>query len=123
MYIDVLSVIISAECGKGGIQMFRSRLLVGLAVFLGLISGIIVSLPAAAAVSSAGIIRPVVSTADHSKFKELDRKFTSGPEVTKACLKCHNLAASQVHDTVHWTWDGRQGDKRGEGKAKTLNNF
>ena len=26
------------------------------------------------------------STADHSKFKELQQTFTSGPEVTKACL-------------------------------------
>ena len=78
---------------------------------------------ARAAVSPAEVLRPVVSTADHSKFKDLDKQFVSGPEVTKACLKCHNLAAAQVHDTVHWTWDGRKNDKKGEGKAKILNNF
>ncbi len=64
-----------------------------------------------------------LSTADHSRFQELDRQFVSGPEVTKACLKCHNLAASQFHDTIHWTWNGRKTDKKSEGKVKTLNNF
>ena len=103
--------------------MSRSCWLMGWAVFWGLIIGLVGSLPATASVSPAGVMRPVVSTADHSKFKELDRKFSSGPEVTKVCLKCHNLAASQVHDTVHWTWDGRKGDNKGEGKAKILNNF
>ena len=29
------------------------------------------------------------STADHSKFKELDKDFKTGPEVTEACLICH----------------------------------
>ena len=45
------------------------------------------------------------STADHSNFKELQRKFTSGPEVTKACLTCHTEAALQIHRTKHWTWE------------------
>lgn len=43
-------------------------------------------------------------TADHSKFKELQQPFTSGPEVTKACLSCHNEAGKQVMQTIHWTW-------------------
>ncbi|MGD2119736.1 MAG: hypothetical protein PVG66_15365, partial [Chromatiales bacterium] len=29
------------------------------------------------------------STADHSKFDELKGPFNNGPEVTRACLKCH----------------------------------
>ncbi|MDP2107483.1 MAG: hypothetical protein Q8J67_00360, partial [Rhodocyclaceae bacterium] len=36
-------------------------------------------------------------TADHSKFKELQKQFKTGPEVTKACLSCHTEAAKQVH--------------------------
>ncbi|WP_197538722.1 tetrathionate reductase family octaheme c-type cytochrome [Azoarcus sp. KH32C] len=30
------------------------------------------------------------STADHAKFKELQQQFASSPEVTKACLVCHD---------------------------------
>ena len=43
-------------------------------------------------------------TADHSKFEVLQQTFTSGPEVTAACLSCHNEAALQFHKTIHWTW-------------------
>jgi hypothetical protein len=28
-------------------------------------------------------------SADHVEFKVLKKRFTSGPEVTKACLSCH----------------------------------
>jgi len=45
----------------------------------------------------------LASTADHSKFKELQGPFGSGPEVTKACLACHTEAARQIHKTKHWT--------------------
>lgn len=45
------------------------------------------------------------STADHSKFEILQQPFTSGPEVTQACLSCHNQAAHQVMNTVHWSWE------------------
>jgi octaheme c-type cytochrome (tetrathionate reductase family) len=45
------------------------------------------------------------STADHSKFKELQGPFASGPEVTQACLSCHTEAAKQVHKSIHWTWE------------------
>ena len=43
-------------------------------------------------------------TADHSKFEILQQEFFSGPEVTEACLTCHNEAALQFHKTIHWTW-------------------
>ncbi len=43
------------------------------------------------------------STADHSKFEELQQDFKSGPEVTQACLSCHTEAAKQLHKTTHWT--------------------
>ena len=45
------------------------------------------------------------STADHSKFKDLQGPFGSGPEVTKACLACHNEASHQVMKSIHWTWE------------------
>ena len=43
-------------------------------------------------------------TSDHSKHEILKQEFKSGPEVTKACLSCHNQAALQFHKTIHWTW-------------------
>jgi octaheme c-type cytochrome (tetrathionate reductase family) len=64
------------------------------------------------------------STADHSKFKELQTAFKTGPEVTKACLACHNDAAKQVQHTKHWTWevvDPKTGQKLG--KKNIINNF
>ena len=73
--------------------------------------------------------KPVVkqqskSTADHSKFKELQKEFKSGPEVTKACLACHTEAAKQVHHSKHWTWE-YQNPKTGQmlGKKHVINNF
>jgi octaheme c-type cytochrome (tetrathionate reductase family) len=63
-------------------------------------------------------------TADHGKFKELQKPFKSGPEVTKACLECHNDAAQQVQHTKHWTWevvDPATGQKLG--KKNLINNF
>lgn len=44
------------------------------------------------------------ATADHSKFEILQQEFTSGPEVTQACLSCHTEAASQIQKSTHWTW-------------------
>lgn len=64
------------------------------------------------------------STADHSKFKELQKSFTSGPEVTKVCLSCHTEAAKQVQHTKHWTWeytDPKSGQKLG--KKNLINNY
>jgi octaheme c-type cytochrome (tetrathionate reductase family) len=64
------------------------------------------------------------STADHGKFKELDKDFKTGPEVTKACLSCHTEAAKQVHRTPHWTWDFMNPTTEQRlGKKNVLNNF
>jgi octaheme c-type cytochrome (tetrathionate reductase family) len=64
------------------------------------------------------------STADHGKFKELQRDFTSGPEVTKACLTCHTEAAKQIHKTTHWTWEFRNpANDQVLGKRRVINNF
>ena len=64
------------------------------------------------------------STADHSKFKELQRSFATGPEVTKACLSCHTEAANQIHKTKHWNWDVvNPATGRKLGKKNVINNF
>lgn len=64
------------------------------------------------------------STADHTKFKELQKNFKTGPEVTKACLECHTEAAKQVHKTKHWTWEFlNPATKQRLGKKNVINNF
>ena len=64
------------------------------------------------------------STADHSKFEQLQKDFQTGPEVTKACLECHNEAAAQLHKTTHWTW-AFENKLTGQtlGKKNVINNF
>ncbi len=82
--------------------------------------------PAASAVAAAPANpKPAsTSTADHSKFKALQKNFKTGPEVTEACLTCHTEAAKQVQHTKHWTWesvDPKTGQKRG--KKNIINNY
>ena len=63
-------------------------------------------------------------TADHSRHEVLKKSFGSGPEVTQACLSCHNEAAEQFHQTIHWTWICPADPAQVMGKAGlTLNNF
>jgi octaheme c-type cytochrome (tetrathionate reductase family) len=67
---------------------------------------------------------PGKTTADHTRFKELQGPFRSGEEVTKVCLSCHTEAAKQVMDTRHWTWEytnPQTGQKLG--KRTMLNSF
>jgi len=64
------------------------------------------------------------TTADHSKFKELQAPFGNGPEVTKACLACHTEAAGQIHRTKHWTWEAVNAQTQQKlGKKTILNNY
>ena len=63
-----------------------------------------------------------VSTADHSKFEELNREFTKAEEVTKACLKCHNKAGKQFQNTIHWKWEVDCNNRK-LGKKHVINNF
>ena len=64
------------------------------------------------------------TTADHSQYKELQQVFNTGPEVTEACLSCHNKAGDQVQETIHWTWKCEADPKGRMGKGGiTLNNF
>ncbi len=64
------------------------------------------------------------STADHTKFKELQGPFADGPAVTKACLSCHNKAGKQFMHSLHWTWQYKH-PKTGQilGKKTLVNNF
>ena len=64
------------------------------------------------------------STADHTLFKQLDKPFKSGPEVTKACLECHTEASKQVHTSKHWNWEFTNPvDGKKVGKKNMVNNF
>ncbi|MGB5736476.1 MAG: tetrathionate reductase family octaheme c-type cytochrome [Thiohalocapsa sp.] len=64
------------------------------------------------------------STADHSKFEQLQGPFATGPDVTKACLGCHTEAAKQVHKSIHWTWEYTN-PETGQllGKKHVVNNY
>jgi len=61
---------------------------------------------------------------DHSKL--VKGPFQTGPEVTKACLQCHQEQARDFMKTVHWTWSSRQkaGGREFElGKVNAVNNY
>ena len=64
----------------------------------------------------------LAGTADHTKFKELQGPFGPGPEVTQACLACHNKAGHQVMKSIHWTWEAKV-DGRKLGKKHAANSF
>jgi octaheme c-type cytochrome (tetrathionate reductase family) len=64
------------------------------------------------------------STADHAKFAQLQGPFTSGPDVTRACLECHTEAGHQFMRNIHWTWH-YDNPKTGQtlGKKHLVNTF
>jgi len=69
-------------------------------------------------------------TADHSKFRELNRKFTKPEDVIRTCLSCHNLAGKDIMKTSHWLWTrkttrlkGKEGKSVDVGKKNIINNF
>jgi octaheme c-type cytochrome (tetrathionate reductase family) len=65
--------------------------------------------------------------ADHEPL--MPGPYEGGPEVTRRCLECHEEAAAQVMDTVHWTWQSEPVWVEGRaeavaiGKKNALNNF
>lgn len=67
------------------------------------------------------------SHTDHAAL--ITGPFASGPEVTAACLSCHEDAADQVMHTSHWTWESEPVLLPGRtepvtiGKKNSLNNF
>lgn len=64
---------------------------------------------------------------DHTDL--LSGPYETGSDVTRACLECHEDAAHEVAQTVHWTWesDPVMLDGRDEpvtiGKKNSINNF
>ena len=49
---------------------------------------------------------PPVVHVDHGAF--FPDPLKSGPDVTRACLRCHPNAALDVMKTSHWTWAGQK---------------
>ena len=75
---------------------------------------------------SYALVTPVLATttADHTKFRELQVHFESGPDVTRVCINCHTEAAGQIHKTKHWTWEFlNPKNKQRLGKKNIVNNF
>ena len=68
---------------------------------------------------------PAWSAVDHSAL--VKGPFKKAPEVTQACLKCHQKQAKDFMKTVHWTWSAEQsvpGRKTvALGKKNAINNF
>lgn len=64
---------------------------------------------------------------DHTDL--LEGPYENGSQVTKACLECHEDAAHEVAQTVHWTWESQPVEVEGRsepvtvGKKTSLNNF
>lgn len=81
--------------------------------------------PATLAARAAHMSDPVKDiTADHAKFDILKGPFTSGPEVTAACLSCHTEASNQVMHSVHWSWSYENASTGQQlGKAHEMNAF
>ena len=90
-----------------------------------LVAGVALGQGADPAPTAAHMSDPVTqSTADHSKFEALKGPFSSGPEVTAACLSCHTEASNQVMHSIHWKWEYEH-PETGQvlGKSKVLNAF
>ncbi len=82
------------------------------------------AMPAAVPAPAATVKKESNSTADHSKFKELQKTFKTAPEVTKACLTCHTEAAKQIQKTKHWTFEFINPETNQKlGKKHVINNF
>ncbi len=80
--------------------------------------------PVDKSVTSLGRKQESKSTTDHSRLKELQGPFAGGPEVTKACLECHNQAGHQFKKNKHWSWSFTNPDNGQKlGKGVLINNF
>jgi octaheme c-type cytochrome (tetrathionate reductase family) len=64
---------------------------------------------------------------DHTPL--MSGPYESGSDVTRRCLECHQDAAVEFMQTVHWTWESKPYDLEGYdepvtiGKKNQLNNF
>lgn len=74
----------------------------------------------------ANVVTPAAHT-DHTDL--ITGPLATGPDVTRACLECHEDAAHQVAQTVHWTWESQPVQLPGRaepvtvGKKNQINNF
>ena len=65
----------------------------------------------------------------HARFMPLAGPFMTGPDVTSACLDCHQDEAEAVMNTPHWNWRGHTPNLVGHegatdiGKQNLINNF
>ncbi len=73
--------------------------------------------------SSASKIVSQPTTADHSQFEELNKDFDYAPDVTEACLSCHNQASKQIHKTFHWNWRAKVNGKAVGKGENGFNNY
>jgi octaheme c-type cytochrome (tetrathionate reductase family) len=68
-----------------------------------------------------------VSPIDHSKLPELQKKFSTPQEVTRACNACHTERHKEVMKSSHWNWSREEfvpgRGIRTIGKKNVLNNF
>ena len=66
---------------------------------------------------------------DHKNLFDGFGELTTGPEVTAACLSCHEEAGEQMLHTAHWKWESEPVEVEGReglfttGKKKSINNF
>jgi octaheme c-type cytochrome (tetrathionate reductase family) len=64
---------------------------------------------------------------DHTQL--MPGPYETGPDVTRACLECHEDAAHDVAQTTHWTWESEPVMLPGRdepvtiGKKNSINNF
>ena len=72
-------------------------------------------------------VQPTPAHTDHASL--LTGPYETGPDVTVACLECHETAAAQIMGTTHWTWESEPVLLPGRdepvtvGKKNQLNNF
>jgi octaheme c-type cytochrome (tetrathionate reductase family) len=68
-----------------------------------------------------------VPDTDHTNL--LAGPFATGSDVTRACLECHETAAHEVAQTIHWTWESEPVLLPGRdepvtiGKKNQINNY
>ena len=53
---------------------------------------------------------------DHTEY--IEGPFTTGEEVTAACLECHEEQAEDILKTSHWKWKGKPNMVEGMEKSK-----
>lgn len=63
------------------------------------------------------------STADHSKFEQLNVEFETIEDVNNACIDCHNQADQQLHKTIHWKWNYTTESGEQLGKLNVTNGY